>query len=328
MELNQDTATQKLACENIKKQLKTLTKRLEGAKFAREIEDVHKVRVASRRLRAILRLFGDVYGQDKADSWQKQLKKLLKGMSEARDLDAEIMFIEGVLSEIDYNSRRQIPGIRRALLRKQQARQKMQPKVAKAIKRFEEKNILIDMHLETERILFPIRNRETAKISEPLLERLRERIEPHKNDVLKKLSLLKDIQNSEGHHKLRIAVKKTRYCLEAADKAFEGSLSNTISKVKKFQTLLGDMHDRDVWKAGLENLINDEKERTIEYFGSAKPFPRLLAGMQTLKDKIESQRLQLYQQASEYAAVEVNEHFWNNIDEPFKNSAAESTPET
>ncbi|ARN55900.1 CHAD domain-containing protein [Sedimentisphaera salicampi] len=321
MQQNQDSATQQLACENVKKQLKTITKRLEGAKFARDVEDVHKVRLASRRLRAVLRLFGDVYGKERADNWQKQLKKLLKGMSEARDLDVEIIFIEGILSELNYDSRRQVPGLRRALLRKQQARQKLQPKMAKEIRRFEDKNILIDMHLDTERMLFPLRNKEIPRISESLLERLRERISPHKNDVINKLELLKDIENNGGHHKLRIAVKKTRYCLEAADKAFDGSLEQTITKVKNFQTMLGDMHDRDVWKIGLENLIEEEKQRTIEYFGSARPFPKLLPGMQMLKDKIESQRLQLYQQASEYANSEVSEDFWNHIDDVFRRPA-------
>jgi CHAD domain-containing protein len=53
----------------------------------------------------------------------------------------------------------------------------------------------------------------------------------------------------EGLHKLRIAVKKLRYAIETLDFAAGEHTKENLRFFKKLQTVLGDLHDRDVFIA-------------------------------------------------------------------------------
>jgi putative phosphoesterase len=57
------------------------------------------------------------------------------------------------------------------------------------------------------------------------------------------------------HHQMRIAAKWLRYTLETFAPAYEDGLKQYISRLKKLQDVLGEMHDCDVWiEALLERL--------------------------------------------------------------------------
>lgn len=55
-----------LARASLREQSKVLSGHLEGALSRDDIEDVHQVRVACRRMRAGLAFFGDCFDDDKA----------------------------------------------------------------------------------------------------------------------------------------------------------------------------------------------------------------------------------------------------------------------
>ena len=56
-----------------------------------------------------------------------------------------------------------------------------------------------------------------------------------------------DESAAEKHHELRIAIKRLRYTMEIFSPLYKRGLIDQISLMKRFQDLLGEMHDCDVW---------------------------------------------------------------------------------
>jgi hypothetical protein len=52
--------------------------------------------------------------------------------------------------------------------------------------------------------------------------------------------------------------------------------------MKRLQSLLGRVHDCDVWLDDLAKFKGKEKKRTIKYFGSERAFGRLRPGIEYL----------------------------------------------
>jgi CHAD domain-containing protein len=81
---------------------------------------------------------------------------------------------------------------------------------------------------------------------------------------------------------MRIAAKRLRYTLEISNLPFERRLSANIEIMKRLQSLLGKVHDCDVWIEDLAKFSEKEKKRTIKYFGSERAFGRLKPGIEYL----------------------------------------------
>ena len=90
-------------------------------------ECVHRVRVASRRLRSFLPLFALCLSRKTCDRWRKQLRRLTRALGEARDTDVQIACVEQVLEQ--QASREERPGLERLRLRLQQRRRALQAPV-------------------------------------------------------------------------------------------------------------------------------------------------------------------------------------------------------
>jgi hypothetical protein len=84
---------------------------------------------------------------------------------------------------------------------------------------------------------------------------------------------------------MRIAGKKLRYIMEIYKKAFNKRLDEALRTVRSVQTLLGDIHDCDVWIEAIEEFTQQERQRTIEYYGHEAPFGRLRPGFEFLRDE-------------------------------------------
>jgi CHAD domain-containing protein len=143
-----DTAYQLLACRYIEGQVKALKRHLRWARFARNIEHVHQARVASRRLRAGLRMFADCFPAGKFSRWRRQIRCLTRRLGAARDTDVQIEFLKKFISDLSAKSKKLRPGLRRLMLRLKQRRQVIQPKVIKALDRLDEKQVLAEIRTE------------------------------------------------------------------------------------------------------------------------------------------------------------------------------------
>jgi CHAD domain-containing protein len=66
-----------------------------------QVERVHDMRVATRRLRAALEIFEPCFPAKKHRKALKRVKRLADALGGRRDLDVEVALLEGLLDEID-----------------------------------------------------------------------------------------------------------------------------------------------------------------------------------------------------------------------------------
>lgn len=284
--------------------LATLTGQAEGVRNAgkrkADIEPVHDMRVASRRLRNAFEIFPNLV----TAKWRKRIRKLAGALGKARDTDVQIEFVRTAITHAP--ERRFRPGLQRLLLRLQQQREALQEKVIKALDKFEQSGVATDI----KEALSPV---ETTGDSSELTE-----IQPGQGSLNlashAHITLLHRVQemlafdetarnptNIEGLHKLRIAFKHLRYSLEtfeplyAPETKVEGpetakppepkGLAPYIKLAKTFQEILGDVHDCDVWIAFIPEFLSEEQERTIQYFGNARSLKTFEPGLAYLKQE-------------------------------------------
>jgi CHAD domain-containing protein len=307
-----DSRTLAAACVIVRKQADKLAEHLGRLDRSDDIEEVHQARVACRRMRQAFAFFGDCFEQEQMVDWKKATKKLLRQLSLARDLDVHAAFLQTFIDALDMDSKKTRPGLERLLLRIQQRRRQAQDDVLKAAARFHRKKILINIHLQTEKILFQLRQPQPPT-QDALRQRLQERLGPAFEQMKEKESLLDDPENVTGHHDLRIAVKRFRYRLEIADAIMGGTLSSFVKTAKALQTQLGDLHDCVVWQEELEDFVDREKERMKEFCGHARSFGRLASGIAFLSQDRKRASNELYRQACESVADIHSRDLWQEV---------------
>ena len=73
-----DASFRLLAARYIRKQAKQLSVQLEGVRRADDVECVHQVRVASRRLQAALKMFRDCLEPGQRTRWRKEIRRIVE----------------------------------------------------------------------------------------------------------------------------------------------------------------------------------------------------------------------------------------------------------
>ena len=109
------------------KKLQDVAKEIDGVRNAEDIERIHDMRVATRRVRSALPLFEKCMPGKNSKKWNKEMKSVTRALGTARDADVQMDFLQGFLDNLR-NSRYR-PGIQRLLLRLRQKREKAQKKV-------------------------------------------------------------------------------------------------------------------------------------------------------------------------------------------------------
>ena len=112
---------------------------------------------------------------------------------------------------------------------------------------------------------------------------------------------------------MRIAAKRLRYTMEVFEPLYRGDLKQPIKTVRNVQTLLGDIHDCDVWVDYLLQFLEEERERTLEYYGHARPFGRLKSGILYLRQERQEQREKIYHEFVEFWQELQNQNIWDNL---------------
>jgi len=86
--------------------LAAMVAREEGTRSGRDPEDVHKMRVATRRQRAAWRVFGDAFDRRATAPHEKRLKRVARRLGAVRDLDVLLEGVEAYLSGASEAERR------------------------------------------------------------------------------------------------------------------------------------------------------------------------------------------------------------------------------
>lgn len=249
---------------------------IDGALSEQDIEYVHRMRVASRRLRTALKLFEQHLPDNTAQIWRGEFKGITKALGQARDLDIQIQWVEQMLmGDLAPHYK---PGYKRLVLRLKQERKKAQGKVNAAIDTLQTNETIKGIHT----LLDVSGNDQGLPYTAALYQKAFESIHTGIQGFLSYRESIYSVNNSEPLHAMRIAGKHLRYTLEIFAPLYEGGMTPFIEIMKGIQDQLGEIHDCDVWVAWLPKFINQEKSRIQAYLGHTRPIKRLLPGIQHL----------------------------------------------
>jgi CHAD domain-containing protein len=276
----------------LQERLPALTDEIEGVRTAADIEYVHRMRVASRRIRTALSLFGDDLPHKHYSVWRDEMRRITKALGATRDVDVQIAWVQDFLKQDTDEAQR--VGIERLLLRLRQRRARLQDKVVRALDRLAGKRILEDMSETLQELLVHARVYQVDTLPADLYARANEAIRLRLEEFLAYEPHVDYPDRVAELHQMRIAAKHLRYTLEVFQPLYDRALRKPIKIVKEFQELLGEVHDCDVWIGYVPWFVEHERSRTLRYFGEAVPAQAFLPGLYALEEDRRQQRLRSY----------------------------------
>lgn len=217
-----------------------------GARTGRDPEDVHQMRVAVRRLRAILRASRPLFDPRWVDGLRRELKWLGTVLGGVRDLDVLHAYLRSQLEALPAPERRagQADRVRaRAALRAALA----SPRYARLLTRLH----AAPVHPPTRPSSVPL-----PGIAASEFEKLR-----------KAVARLPRPPSAEELHAVRIKVKRARYAAELVQPIIGRRAGRFIAKAKKLQDILGEHQDAVV----AEEYLRKVTERTPAAQARAQP---------------------------------------------------------
>lgn len=295
-----------------------------GVKEAEDIEYVHRMRVASRRLRAALPLFSGCFPEKQYAKWMQELTRITRALGDARDADVQIAFLEKTLKRIrkkgeapagrtDKDIPPMEPALRFLLLELQERRGSLQKHVLSALANLEKRRVLGEMQeaLTSLNTSFGPGRRRPALHGIPPVAAFR--ISRRLEKLLSYESWVKEPEAVAEHHATRIAAKKLRYTMEVYGSVYRQGLKKPLARVKKIQEILGDVHDCDVWIDHITEILLRERSLLRSGKKAGQPDTATIASLkEVLKDR-ESERKRRYRQfvTSWYAFLRA--HIWEDL---------------
>lgn len=304
-----DTTHREFGSRMTLERLALLKQEIPGVRQGRDIEAVHRMRVASRRLRTALRLFEELWPPRRGKAWQREVRRVTRSLGEARDADVQILFVEGELRSC------REPGLRRGLarlrLRLRQRRANLQARVVKRVNRLVAGGVMEEM----EQDLAPLAG-DLGKPPAPsrtLGLRAEGLIQTRLEALLAYEPFVKRPDCTVELHRMRIAAKRLRYALEVFDPLYNGRFTGTIAALKQIQDQLGLIHDCDVWKEFLPRFLAKEERRAKDYFGNDRPYRRLLPGLSWFGRRVGALRKRTHQEFVDFWRSTRRGMLWLNL---------------
>ncbi|WPL16150.1 hypothetical protein Thiowin_01097 [Thiorhodovibrio winogradskyi] len=240
--------------------LEALLAHQEVARHGTDIEGVHQMRVALRRMRSALSLFRALLDREQTRAWREQMRQLAGQLGRARDLD---VFIDEGLA--DTAGKLPLPGetaLRElALARREQV-------YASEVRPLLESEAYRHFCTEFPRWIEQGLDLPEPKLAQPILARARKLLDKQERRVLDAGSAV-NRQDASAMHQLRIECKKLRYAAEFFRPLFT-DMAEFIRCMKGIQDLLGVMNDLALTQSLLDDLLgNTPQDRDLQRFAGA-----------------------------------------------------------
>jgi CHAD domain-containing protein len=304
--------------------LDAFSKEIEGVESGQDIEYIHRMRVASRRLRAALPLFFSCIPEKKYRVWMLEIQKITRALGEARDTDVQIAFITKLIKKRQRSADEKTPSIDYPvrvkgdvesilLLQLQKKRSKLQVAVIKNLEKLKTSGIIDEMR--TFFISQAPGTRMTRKRSHPYAipmvaaGRISRRL-----DIM--LSYERWVHNPDAvvqHHAMRIAAKKLRYTMEVYGPLYRLGLKKYLARVKKVQEILGDLHDCDVWIDTVMVILLKERSASPVKISSKNNQIQRMSGYRHFLSEREKERKRLYLRYVRYWDSLVRAGIWDAL---------------
>ena len=224
--------------------------RMDKALKTSDPEDIHDLRVASRRLREGLALFAPCYPAGNIARLVKQIKQVTRLLGEIRNTDEAILFFSALADELNDACRGDLEGVT-ASFRKSR---KKELKRLKAGLRDIASGALRDLYRRVinapNLFINPLNG---IDLFMPLSRFAGDALDERLAAVLKLVPVALHEEEAEAQHLLRIAVKHLRYRMEILSFIIGAHYEELHETLKEYQDLLGRMHDLHVFAGIIRN---------------------------------------------------------------------------
>jgi CHAD domain-containing protein len=259
-----------------------------------EVENLHQLRVSTRRATAALNMFEAMLPRKRSRWFRKQLKRIRQATSDARDLDVLGMRVGAACQEDE------VPGCSAMIERVAAARRAAQPAVCELYRKLRDRRFRSRMKKLVERIQW-----RSDESEEPTYQvAARAGLRPLAAAFFTAAEA--DLDNTPALHEFRIAGKELRYAMEVFAAAFEPSFRKELYPiVEELQTKLGAVNDhathRDQYLAWLDDTT-DESQRLL--------LSKLIA---TETAALQSSTREFHQWWTTERAADFKARFWHEI---------------
>jgi CHAD domain-containing protein len=207
-----------------------------------QVEDIHDLRVASRRLREAIALFEPCFPEKGLTPSGKKVKQVTEILGELRNTDESILFFSQLSPEERHQSELALHELLQHLEKERGTAEKSLKSELKKLKPGALKSTLLAA-LDAP-LLFA---NERTDPFQPLGDFARDAIAARALPLAERQPHARDEANAAAQHQMRIAVKHLRYRLEILEPLFAAGFAELQRDLKEYQEVLGKLHDLDVF---------------------------------------------------------------------------------
>jgi len=207
-------------------------------------EDIHDLRVASRRMREGLALFAPCYPQESIKRFDKRVKNITRFLGDIRNTDEAILFFTTLANELDDTCRSDLEPFLASCCKER----KQEVRTLKAGLQKVAAGGLLDLYRRTINTLSLFNPPDNdINLFSPLSGFAKDSLDSRFCSIRALLPQAREKGAIEAQHRLRIAVKHFRYRMEILSFLFGADYPQLYAAVKNYQDVLGTMHDLDVF---------------------------------------------------------------------------------
>ena len=225
-----------------------------------DIEGVHAMRVATRRLRSALRDFLPLMSKRPLKRVRKELKQLADRLGAVRDQDVAIVALERLKDEAEIKLIK--AGIEKLLEERSVLREAARARLTAALA---DGGDFDDLRGRYAPAIDEAARRKKSKRTISFNEAGREAVADSLRDLIDLGASLYEPFKTEALHEARIAAKRLRYAVELFVHCWGERIAPFAAEIAEMQSFLGEVHDCDVWIEILgEQLRRRRKNETRE----------------------------------------------------------------
>ncbi len=296
----------------------------QGVKEAEDIECIHRMRVASRRLRAAMPLFESCLPEKKYKIWLDEVRQVTRVLGEARDTDVQIVFLKKFRKRTMAHQKSQaggdpgpgsplLLGIDYLMSDLKKQRISLQKDVIASVERLEQRQELPAMQGTIQSLI----DRSGSVRKKPSLSGIPPVAADHIGRQLAVLlSFTSWVRHPDAiaeHHAMRIASKKLRYTMEVYAQLYRLGLRKPVRRVARLQEMLGSLHDCDVWIDRVTRTLLKERARLRPVTESNRPSSIEITGLKLFLENREKERTVLYRKFVRYWDTLVRQGTWDDL---------------
>jgi CHAD domain-containing protein len=209
-----------------------------------EAEDIHDLRVASRRLREGLALFAPCYPPMEIARLVGKIRRVTRLLGDIRNADEALLFFTALAAELDGSCRSGLEELTRAF---QKNRKKALNRLRVGLRKVAPGSLrdLCLRVINSPALFSP--PADGVDLFAPLSGFAREALDARLADVMKLMPVARHAGEVEAQHLLRISVKHFRYRMEILAMLLGTHFEELYAALKSYQEVLGKMHDLDVF---------------------------------------------------------------------------------